>query len=203
MHSLNVYFGRRRLNPTTFRRLCADYDRVAGQPPGTSVVGAAGFFGDLGRVIVLEREPVMGAGGKPALEADGSVKTRATRVGHRIVGGILHYAIARAGNLFDEAIAISPAYESPGARRAAGHWARPRLDPARIAAQGIRAVFVFDPGHIWIWRYAAAGSDEPRWHRVDSMRGGGTPQSGDPTGEWNGAHGVAVAVPRSYQKGDP
>jgi len=213
MHALNAYFGRRHFDPAAFRLLCEDYDRAAGQPPGTSVVSAAaGFFGELGRVVVRERELVLGPGGETLFESDGSAKTRATRVTHQIVGGILHHALARAGNLFDEAIAVSAAYESPGTRRTGrtsarppGAWTRPRLDPARLAAQGVRAVFVFDPGHIWIWRHAPEGGapGDLGWCRIDSMRAGGAPQGGDPSGEWNGAHGIAVAVPRSYRKGEP
>ena len=207
MHSLNAYFGGRRFAPDDFRLLCEVYVRATGQPAGTSVVGgSAGFFGELGKVVVHEREPVIGPDGAPAREGDGSVKTRATRVSCQTVGAILHHAIARAGDPFDEAVAVSAAYESPGTRRTgsrtsvrpAGAWSRPRLDPARLAAQGIRAVFVFDPGHIWVWRYGSEGGrGGPGWHRIDSLRAGGAPQRGDPSGEWNGPYGIAVAVPRA------
>jgi len=192
MHALNAYLGRKAYDPGSFAALTRDYDVAAGQPPGTSNVnGPAGFFGFL-------HSPKKAPGPDP--------KT------------LFHFALARAGDPFDEAFTVSDESQSPaqvgrlrfsgrrGTDRGArppGAWTRPRLDPARLARQGVRAVFVFNPGHVWIWRYGrTAPSSEPAWHKIDSMRGGGRPTPGDPSGEWNGPHGIGVAVPRSFAAGE-
>jgi hypothetical protein len=206
MHALNAYFGRRVYTPESFRDLCVRYDKAAGQPPGTSDVAspAAGFFGSLGVIAVVARAD------------DGSAARTTSRVG----GSLFKFALADRGDPFDEALGVSADYESPAAAgtrrtsrggRAPGAWTRPRLDPARVARDGVRAVFVFDVGHVWVWRYGASwGSGDARgaagvprtdlaWHRIDSLRAGGAPQRGNPSGEWNGGHNLAIAVPRSYR----
>lgn len=179
MHALNAYFGRRALDPAAFTALCRKYDSDRGLPPGTSGAGAAGFCG------VLVGAHVRGSAAHET---------------------ILHHAITALGDPFDEVLSVSAAYEAPGSRRLdsagrpiAGAWTRPRLNPARLAAQGLRAVFVATPTHIWIWRFGSVDGGDPRWYRIDSQKNGGRPSPGDPAREWNGRYMIAVAIPRDYR----
>ncbi len=185
MHALNAYFGRRMFTAADFAKLTREYDVAAGQPPGTSNVGGpGGFFGELG---VREPDP------------------------HTL----FHFAVARAGDPFDEAFNVSDESQSParahklrssGLRgscrhdRPSGAWTRPRLNPSRVARQGVRAVFVFVPGHVWIWRFGRLLPGSPAaWYRVDPGKNGGRPTPGDPAAEWNGEFGIGIAVPRAFR----
>ena len=178
MHALNAYLGQQHYTPTTFAEVCRRYDDTAGLPTGTSHAGGPlGFIGDLD---TKKRDPAA-----PRLKT------------------LLHFAVREAGDPFDESLGISAMWEAPDARRVdsrgrpiVGAFRRPRFDPAVVAKAGVRAVFVFNTGHIWVWRYCP---DTAAWYRIDDCSNAGNPAKGDPSKEWNGPHGVVFAVPRSYR----